>query len=131
MIDVAHSFYWTALLSSPAFPRLARETERQCGIGDYRPEAIQYLISARPSTFFFLMFIFETDSVSRRGAERENPTRAPAISAEPDAGAELTNHEIMTRAEIKSRTLNRVSHAGTPRVYFILRKWMETEKPVS
>ena len=52
------------------------------------------------------MFIFERERererVSRGGAEREGDTeseagsRLQAISAEPDAGLELTNCEIMT-----------------------------------
>ena len=48
------------------------------------------------------MFIFERQSVSRRGAEREGDTeseagsRLRAVSTEPDEGLELTNHEIMT-----------------------------------
>ena len=54
--------------------------------------------------FFFLMFIFifetERDSLSKGGAEREtqNPKQAPGSerSAEPDAGLELTNGELMT-----------------------------------
>ena len=54
--------------------------------------------------FFFLhLFIFdrERQSTSRGGAERgdtesEAGSRLPAVSTEPDAGLELTNHEIMT-----------------------------------
>ena len=47
----------------------------------------------------------------RGGAERERgreriPSRFQAVSAKPDAGFKLTNHEIMTRAKIKSQTLN-------------------------
>ena len=34
------------------------------------------------------------------------PSRLQAVSAEPDAGPELTNREIITRAKIESQTLN-------------------------
>ena len=37
-----------------------------------------------------------------------------AVSAEPDMGFNPRNCEILTQAEIKSRTLNRLSHPGTP-----------------
>ena len=54
--------------------------------------------------FFLSLFIyFERDrvSMSRGGAERERereriPSRFLTVSAEPDAGPELTNHEIVT-----------------------------------
>ena len=39
-------------------------------------------------------------------AESEAGSRPRAVSTEPDVGLELTDHEIMTRAEIKSRMLN-------------------------
>ena len=65
--------------------------------------------------FFFLMFIYfvigrERESKLRnreRERERERiPSRTHAVSTEPDMGLELTNSEIVTRAEIKSQTLN-------------------------
>ena len=37
-----------------------------------------------------------------------------AVSTEPDVGLELTNREIMTPAEIKRQTLNRLHHPGAP-----------------
>ena len=54
--------------------------------------------------FFLSLFIyFERDrvSMSRGGAERErererSPSRFFTVRAEPDAGPELTNHEIVT-----------------------------------
>ena len=58
------------------------------------------------------MFIFEREKqrqsmrVSRRGAEREGDTeseagsRLQAVSTEPDVGLELTDRDIMTRAEV-------------------------------
>ena len=48
------------------------------------------------------IFEGERDRVSWGGAEREGDTdseagsRPRAVSTEPDAGLELTNHEIMT-----------------------------------
>ena len=57
--------------------------------------------------FFFLkfyLFIFDTEREweGRREEERESQ----ADRTDPDVGLELTNHEIMTRAESKSKTLN-------------------------
>ena len=47
--------------------------------------------------------------------ERERiPSRLHAVSAEPDAGLRLTNCEVMTRAKMKSRMLNPLSHPGAP-----------------
>ena len=60
----------------------------------------------------------ETEHTSRGGAEREGeriPNRLCVVSAEPYEGFDLTNHEIMTWAEIKSQTLNQLSHPGAPR----------------
>ena len=70
-----------------------------------------YLLSDfRGKTLFKALFIWRESGrgVERKG-EREN------LSAKPDAGLKLTNHETMTRAKIKSQTLNRLSHSGTPR----------------
>ena len=57
---------------------------------------------------FFLMFIYfwERQSASREEAEREGDTESEAgsslwaVSTEPNAGLKLTNHEIMTWAEV-------------------------------
>ena len=50
-----------------------------------------------------------------RERERERiPSRLRVVSTEPDTGLHLMNHEIMSWAEIKSRTLNRLSHPGAP-----------------
>ena len=62
------------------------------------------------------MFIFERQSRSRGEAERERDTeskagsRLRAVSAEPDAGVEVMNPEIMTRAEV-GRLINGASQA--------------------
>ena len=48
-----------------------------------------------------------------RGRERI-PSRLRADTAEPDdVGLDLTKHEIMTPAKIKSQTLNQLSRPGT------------------
>ena len=52
--------------------------------------------------------------VSRRGAERERETEDPKLWE-----LELMNHDIKTRAETKSWTLNRLSHAGAPMCYIV------------
>ena len=54
------------------------------------------------------MFIYfwETESMSMEGAERGGDTESEAgsrlwaVSTEPDAGLELTNHEIITWAKV-------------------------------
>ena len=58
----------------------------------------------------FIYFLKERDGVSRGGTERQGDTeseagsRLPAVSTEPHAGLELTNHEIMTWAEVSCLT---------------------------
>ena len=52
--------------------------------------------------FFKYLFIFERESVSRGGAEREGDTESAAssrlwaVSTEPDVGLEPTNRKITT-----------------------------------
>ena len=43
------------------------------------------------------------------------PSRLHIVTAEPDLRLELINHETMTWAKIKSRTLNGLSHPGAPK----------------
>ena len=58
---------------------------------------------------YFLKFIFEREREREwwRGREREGDaeseagSRHRAVSTEPDAGLELTNGQIMTRAEVR------------------------------
>ena len=83
----------------------------------------------------FLVYLFiyfereretEKETVSRGGAgmwvgEERIPSRPCAVSAEPKTGLELENCEIMTRTQIKSETLNRVSHPGAPLMLFLKR----------
>ena len=67
---------------------------------------------------FFNVYLFvlrEREIEHRAGAERERiPSRLHAVSADPHVGLKPTNHEIMTRAKIKSQTLNRLSHPRDP-----------------
>ena len=61
------------------------------------------------------MFIFERERARPGEAQRERETdRLRTVSTEPDAGLSLTNHEMVTWAEVKSLTLNRLSHPGAP-----------------
>ena len=62
--------------------------------------------------YFFNIYLFLRDrqSKSRGGAEREGHTESEAgsriwaVSTEPDAGLEPTNHNIMTLAEVGDLT---------------------------
>ena len=50
-----------------------------------------------------------------RGREkRDRIKRLHTISAEPNTGLELTHHEILTGTEIRSQTLNPLSHPRAP-----------------
>ena len=57
-------------------------------------------------------FIFERESTSRGGAEREENTESEAasrlqtVSTEPNAGLELTNREIVTQTEVGHNQLS-------------------------
>ena len=69
----------------------------------------------------YLFMLRERECMSRERAEKDRereriPSRLHAVSTEPDAGLEPTNHKIMTRAEIKSQTLNQLSHPGAPKL---------------
>ena len=53
--------------------------------------------------------------VSGVGAGGERiPSRLCTVSTEPNVGLGLMNYGILTRAEIKSGTLNLLSHPGVP-----------------
>ena len=73
--------------------------------------------------FFFFKFIyFERETEHEQGRDRERgrhriPSRFHVVGAESDAGFELVNGEIMTRAKIKSPGLKRWSHPGAPTTY--------------
>ena len=58
-----------------------------------------------------------------RGTEKGRgriPSGICTLSVESDIGLDLTNCEIMTWAKIKSRTLNRLSYPGVPKLFFLL-----------
>ena len=59
---------------------------------------------------------------NEEGAEKEEKSQADSmLSTEPQMEFNFTNHEIMTWAEIKSQTLNWVSHPGIlPTKLFII-----------
>ena len=69
---------------------------------------LTYMISIL--IFFNVLFIFERQSTSREGAEREGDTESKAgsrlwvVSTEPNAGLKLTSCEIMTWAEVGRST---------------------------
>ena len=73
------------------------------------------------------MFIFERQrqSVSGGGAERERDTeseagsRLSAVSTEPNVGLKLTNHKIMTWAEV-----GRSTDWATQAPLQVIRIWM-------
>ena len=55
----------------------------------------------------------------REGGRERIPSQLHAVSTEREAGLNLTEREIRSRAEIKSQT-TRMSHPGTPtRLYLI------------
>ena len=69
-----------------------------------------------------------TSQVGAKRRREKTPSRLHAISAELDPGLELTNCKItITWAEIKSQTLNRLSHPGTPVV--IIKRTSPWERP--
>ena len=67
--------------------------------------------------FLHLFLYFEKERERARAGEGQRErisSRLHTVSLEPDAGLELTNHEVMTLAETRSQTLNRLSHPDTP-----------------
>ena len=64
----------------------------------------------------FLSLLFWERERERQGrAERKNPKQAPHCLCRAWCGAQLTKHEIMAWANMKSQTLNCLSHLGIPR----------------
>ena len=67
----------------------------------------------------------------QRERERERIfSRLHTVSREPNVGLKLTNHKIMTQAEIKSWMFNRLSHPGAP-MTLTLKVQHENPKEVS
>ena len=65
----------------------------------------------------FVLRVNEQGRSRGRGEERESQAGSKP-STEPNWGLDLTNREIMIRAEIKGWTLNRLSHPGAPHLVF-------------
>ena len=62
----------------------------------------------------------EKEGISRGGTQRERegiPSRLCTVIPEPDSGLEPTNCEIMTCAETKRWTLDRLGPPGAPRFF--------------
>ena len=70
---------------------------------------------------FFNLYLFLRETECEQGRNRERRHRNQAVSTEPDAGLELTDHEIMHDLS-RSWMLNRLSHPGTPDVCLFLRE---------
>ena len=71
---------------------------------------------------FMYLFLREREHEQRRGSKggRERiPSRLCTVSPEPSAGLKPMNREIMTSAEIKSRTFNQLSHPGAPKSHIL------------
>ena len=69
--------------------------------------------------FFFCVYLFtyerEREQMrDRKRGKRRIPSRLCTISAEPNAGLEFMNCEIMTWAKINSQTFNLPSHPDDP-----------------
>ena len=58
------------------------------------------------------LFILRERERAEEGQRERIPSRLCTVSTEPDTGLELAYREIVTRAEIKSQTLNPQSHPG-------------------
>ena len=75
---------------------------------------LQLLLNLLNYSFFLSLFILrekerERDCEQKRGRERGReriPSRLHAVHVESHMGLKPTNHEIMTRAEIKIQVLN-------------------------
>ena len=77
------------------------------------------------------MFIYfwrrESREREERGGRQRIPSRLHTVSAEPDVGLNPMNSEFMTWAEIKSGTLNWLSHPGAlrERIFFFFFQYMK------
>ena len=75
-----------------------------------------------PKSNFLKKFIFGEKAYAGKG-QREGETESQAGSVpsaqSPHVGLELTLCEIMTWAKIKSGSLNRLCHPGTPQIWFL------------
>ena len=73
--------------------------------------------------FIYLFWEREREHECARGVEKEGqriPSRFCMVSTKPNAELDPTNCEIMTWAEVKSQTLNWLSHSGAPELKCLL-----------
>ena len=100
--------------------------EKQCAFG-FGGRFLWFITYIQHPVLIQHLFIFEreTERESGRGRERETESgagsRLRAVSTEPDAGLELTSHEIMTWAEV-GRSTNWATQALLCYHYFKLGK---------
>ena len=52
---------------------------------------------------------------AERVGERDSQAGSVLTAQSPDAGLDLTNREIVTRAKIQNWALKQLSHLGTPK----------------
>ena len=64
--------------------------------------------------FASIFIFFKKGEMGRDRRRARILSRLHTVRAEPDAGLEPTNCEIMTWAEIRSQLLNQLSHPGAP-----------------
>ena len=67
--------------------------------------------------FFFRCLFWEKErgrTQAWEGKREKIPNRLDTVSAEPDMGLDLSNHEIMTWVDIKSWMFNQLSQPGAP-----------------
>ena len=92
----------------------------------HAPQDTSHLKQKKLSLFILRVY---ASRVGTKKWERERiPSRLWDVSTELNVGLELTNHEIMTWAEIKSQRLNQLSHPGTPPLTFLfwmMREWFQ------
>ena len=72
--------------------------------------------------YFFNMYLFlrENEREHKWGRDRERERERIPSSVRPDTGLELMKCEITTWAEIKSWTLNQLSHSGALKTHLFL-----------
>ena len=75
-------------------------------------------------SFFLSLFILR-ECISRGAVEKEGERIDSKHTPRRKCGLELTNLEIMTWAKIKSLTLNRLGHPGTP-LLLLVKQWCKS-----
>ena len=98
----------------------------------YTLNVFSYLCNIFVHTFSFFLSLFilreregTGEGQREREGERENSKQALCCQHRDWHRLDLTNHEIMTWAQIKSQTLNWLSHPGAPPcAHFYIRDWL-------